>query len=166
MPKTDDKVFLLELELETQGKIRSSSTKKPGGSSSSTGLVCHGWNYGVVPQFDAGSGQLVGRRKHNPITIVREVDSASPLLWSALCSNEGFKTATLSYARPDASGKLSLYHTIELTNGAIASIRPAGIHNGKKGEELTLTYEEMRIDGALGAIPAGLERRWRGPWGW
>jgi hypothetical protein len=30
MPKTDDKVFLLELELKTQGKIRGSSTKKQG----------------------------------------------------------------------------------------------------------------------------------------
>ena len=56
--------------------------------------------------------------------------------------------------------------TIVLTNGAIASIRPSGIHNGKKCQELTLTYEEMKIDGALGGIPAGLERRWRGPWGW
>jgi len=161
MPKTDDKVFLLELELKTQGKIRGSSTKKQGGSGSSTGLLCHGWNYAVVSQFDAGSGQLVGRRTHNPITIVREVNSASPLLWSALCSNEGFKTATLSFARPSAAGKPSVAQTIELTNGAIVHIRPAGVRNGKNCQELTLTYEEMKINGALGGIPAGLQRRWR-----
>jgi hypothetical protein len=51
--------------------------------------------------------------------------------------------------------------TIELTNGAIVHIRPAGVRNGKNCQELTLTYEEMKINGALGGIPAGLQRRWR-----
>jgi len=40
-------------------------------------------------------------------------------------------------------------------------IRPAGVRNGKNCQELTLTYEEMKINGALGGIPAGLQRRWR-----
>jgi type VI secretion system secreted protein Hcp len=166
MPKTDVKVFLLELELKTQGKITSSSTKKQGGTGFSTGLLCHGFKYQVAQQFDAGSGQLTGRRVHTPITIVREVDNASPLLWSALCTNEGFKTATLSFARPSADGNFAVAHTILLTNGAIVGIRPAGIQDGKKCEELTLTYEETKVDGALREIPAGLERRWYGPLGW
>ena len=166
MPKTDVKVFLLELELKTQGKITGSSTKKQGGAGFSKGLMCHGWTYQVVQQFDAGSGQLAGRRTHSPITIVREVDSPSPFLWSALCTNEGFKTATLSFARPSADGNFAVAHTIVLTNGAIVSIWPAGIQDGKRCEELTLTYEETKIDGALRGIPPGLERRWHGPSGW
>lgn len=36
-----------------------------------------------------------GRRTHKTITIVREVDAASPRLWSALGTNEGFKSITV-----------------------------------------------------------------------
>jgi type VI secretion system secreted protein Hcp len=166
MPLNDPKVFLLEMQLKTQGKVTGDSTKKQGGTGFSAGLRCHAFNYQVAQQFDAGSGQLTGRRTHTPITIVREVDKASPLLWSALCTNEGFKTATLSFARPSADGNFAVAHTIVLTDGAIVSIRPAGIQDGKKCEELTLTYEETKVDGALREIPAGLERRWYGPSGW
>ena len=61
---------------------------------------------GLAFEFEAlqdnlGSGQETGRRQHEPITIVREVDEASPLIWQALCTNESYVSATLSFARPD-----------------------------------------------------------------
>jgi type VI secretion system Hcp family effector len=98
-----------------------------------------------MTQYDQGSAQLTGRRQHQPITIVREVDSASPLLWSALCSNEAFKTATLSFARPNPTGKLTLYDTVELTNALIVEYK----HNGQ-GDEVTLAFDDWWVNGIRG----------------
>jgi len=119
MAGKDPKVFLLEMKLKTQGLVVGDSVAKHGALDFSKGVMCHAFTYEVQSQFDAGSAALVGRRVHKPITIVREVDKGSPLFWSALCSNETFLTAKLSFVRPDNAGKLALYHSILLEVGAI-----------------------------------------------
>ena len=119
MGAKDVKVFLLEMKLKTQGVVVGDSVAKIGTLDMSKGMMCHAFQYEVKSQFDAGSGNLVGRRVHTPITIVREVDKASPLLWSALCSNETYVTAKMSFVRPDNAGKLALYHSLTLETGAI-----------------------------------------------
>jgi hypothetical protein len=60
--------FLLTMKLTKQGHVKGSSTKKEGDLDFSKGMECHGFNYEVVTQFDAGSGQPVGKRQHGPIT--------------------------------------------------------------------------------------------------
>jgi type VI secretion system secreted protein Hcp len=151
MPK-DSKVFLLELEFKTQGKIRGSSTKNKGSRDSSAGIECHGFEFGVVAPYDASSGLPTGKRQHKPISISREVDSASPLLWHALCTNESFQSATLSFFKPSKGGKETVYHTIELTNGMITKIGYARPVRGKRCESLTIQYEELSMDGTKGGI--------------
>ena len=47
---------------------------------------------------DVASGHPSGKRQHKTITIVREVDAASPKLWSALVNNETFKSITVECA--------------------------------------------------------------------
>jgi type VI secretion system secreted protein Hcp len=144
--------FLLELDFKTQGKIKGSSTKNKGSLDYSAGIECHAFQYGVETPFDAQSGLPTGKRQHKPISISREVDSASPLLWHALCTNESFATATLSFVRPSASGKETVYHTIELTNGAITRIGYAPRVRGKRCEALTIQYEELSVNGTKGGI--------------
>ena len=146
--------FLLTMKLKTQGAIKGASVKKQGPLDFSKGMQCHAFNYAVASHYDAGSGQLVGRRQHNPIRIVKEVDSASPLLWQALCSNEGFTTATLQFAKPGPSGKPAVKYTIELTNGLISEIRRARDASGKPCEHVSLTFEKMTVNGlAHGIVP-------------
>ncbi len=145
-------MFLMTMKLSKQGEITGSSTHKDGGSNFEKGMMCHAFNYAVKSQFDASSGQATGRRTHTPISIVKEVDNASPLLWSALCSNEAFTTATLSFAKPSTGVSSFTPRKIELRNGAITGIRHGGIRNGKKCEELTLKYEDILIDGRPGAM--------------
>jgi type VI secretion system secreted protein Hcp len=123
MAAKDVKQFLLQITLKTQGKIVGDATAVQGPLDMKTGLQCHAFEYGVTSQFDAGSGQLVGRRAHTAVRIVREVDSASPLLWQGLVTNESIVTATLSMARPDGTGKLALHTTIGLEGGAIVKYR-------------------------------------------
>jgi len=123
MGAKDAKVYLLTMKLKTQGDVIGDSVAKHGTLDFSKGMMCHAFEYTVTSQFDAGSGQLVGRRVHTAIRIVREVDAASPIVWSALCSNETFTNAQLSFVRPDNAGKLALYHSIALEVGAIVRYR-------------------------------------------
>lgn len=149
--------FLMNMILTKQGQVKGSSTRKGSGLDYGKGIECHAFNYEVTGQFDAGSGQLSGRRTHKPITIVREVDSASPLLWAALCTNEVFLTATLFFGRPTSSGNPTVAHTIELTNGTISKVNqynPGIVGGGKKWEKVTLIYEGLKVDGLKdGIIP-------------
>lgn len=157
--------FLLTMVLNKQGVLRGSSMAKHGPLDYSKGLMCHQYKYDVKSQYDLGSGALTGRRQHQPVSIVREVDEASPLLWSALCTNEGFKTATLSFARPSTNGKEVVYQTIELTNGTICRIEAAfpnlvshgaggggGAGKSKRFEEVSLTYESIKVNGMPSAV--------------
>lgn len=119
----DVKQFLLEIDFQTQGKVVGDSTAKHGTLDFSKGLMCHAFEYGVDSQYDEGNGQYTGRRRHKPIRIVREVDQASPLIFQALTHNEIFKTAKLSFVRPDNAGKLVAYHSIALEKGGVVRYR-------------------------------------------
>ena len=144
--------FLLTMNLKTQGAIKGSSGKKQGSLDFSKGMECHAFSYEVKSQFDAGSGQLTGRRQHNPVTIVKEVDKASPLLWQALCSNEGFRTVKLQFYKPTPRGTSAVTCTIELTNGVISEIKRARDASGKPSEHVSLTFEKMTVNG----LPHGI----------
>lgn len=123
MSGKDPKVFLLTMKLKTQGDVIGDSVAKHGALDFSKGMMCHAFQYEVTSQYDAGSAQLVGRRVHKPITIVREVDKASPLLFAALCTNETYTLAKMSFVRPDNAGKLALYNSITLELGAVVRYR-------------------------------------------
>jgi type VI protein secretion system component Hcp len=47
----------------------------------------------TADELNAASGGII-------FAIHREVDSASPLLWQALCTNETITPGVLSFARP------------------------------------------------------------------
>jgi type VI secretion system secreted protein Hcp len=110
------------------------------------------FEFEVLQPYDLGSGQLTGRRQHSPITIVREVDEASPKLWQAACSNESFQSASLHVARPDSNGKETVYHTITLTNATIAGYKTWHGTRGKKRETVTLVFDDWEVNG----VPKGI----------
>ncbi len=82
----------------------------------------------VALRRDAASGLPSGKRQHKPIVITREVDSASPLIWQALATNESFKTVTIECANGN--------HTLRLkVNGGTMSLK----HEGPHKEVMTIT---------------------------
>jgi type VI secretion system secreted protein Hcp len=144
--------FLMTLQLKTQGKITGSSTKHEGSLDTPEGIECHSFNYAVISPRDAASGLPSGKRTHKPIVVTREVDEASPLLWQALCTNEGFEVAKLSFLEPSGSGKETIHQTITLTNGTISKIEYAPPLMGKKRQAITFSYEELAVNGAKGVV--------------
>jgi type VI secretion system secreted protein Hcp len=87
---------------------------------------------------DTATGMSTGRRSHASITIVKEVDAASPKLFTALNSNETLKQVTITFQ--GASGDAKTAQRIVLTNATILSIRKAG-----GNEQITLDYQAIEV---------------------
>jgi len=53
--------------------------------------------------IDLGSGQLVGRRRHQPITVIKEVDKASPKVATPSVANGRYKGTVTLIKKSDAT---------------------------------------------------------------
>ncbi len=138
--------FLLTMELTKHGHVRGSSTKREGGLDYSKGVMCHSFSQSLASPVDSSSGSVTGKRTHRPITVTKDVDAASPILFQALCTNEGFTKVRFHFTS-DPDGQPCPGRTIELSVGRILSIRPVTHPTGKKGEQVTLTYEGLLVNG-------------------
>jgi|HubBroStandDraft_1064217.scaffolds.fasta_scaffold45925_2 type VI secretion system secreted protein Hcp len=121
----------------------------------------------VKSQYDAGIGSLVGRRQHSPLTIVREVDSSSPLLWQALCTNEALQSVDISVVRrPPSGGGEVVVSKISLTNATISKVnqfmppakphghRPSGNLTTNELERFDFTFQKITYTNVLGTTSA------------
>jgi type VI secretion system secreted protein Hcp len=87
---------------------------------------------------DTATGMSTGRRMHATITIVREVDAASPKFATALATNETLKLVTITFQ--GGSGGAKTAQKIELTNAIISSIRKSG-----RNEQITFEYQNIEV---------------------
>ena len=127
---------------QVQGAIRGSVTKK--GFEDTIEVL--GVSHEVLSPRDAASGLPTGRRQHKPIVVTKPVDKATPLLASALTTNENLTSVKLAFLRLDRGSRKEVqYYTIELVNASIAGIemeRPAdGTHEPR--EHVSFTYQKV-----------------------
>ena len=117
----------------------------------------------AVTQYDPASGSLVGRRMHDPITIRKEVDSASPLILSALANNKEFPKFDLNFLKTNAQGKTEPYFTITLTNATLVSLGRKLVPHPPSGrqqfttnevEEFEITFQKIVYTWTKGGITA------------
>jgi type VI secretion system secreted protein Hcp len=87
------------------------------------------------------SGAPAGASKHKPITITKDIDKASPLIFAALNNNEVFKIINIQLTKPGKGGKQVIYENIELTNAVIGTDRQS---DGK--EDVAIMYEKIQIN--------------------
>jgi type VI secretion system secreted protein Hcp len=100
----------------------------------------------VVREAPVTTGMASGKRQHSPITITKEVDSASPKLFQASASNEVLSQVVIAF---QGSGAGDAAQKIVLTNATILSIRKAG-----KTEQITLDYQVIEVTYAKGGKTA------------
>lgn len=81
----------------------------------------HSFAYNVVSPRDSASGLPTGRRQHQPITISKIINEASPLLFKALVSNETLPTVELQFLGIDNK---PTGPKITLTNASVVSFAP------------------------------------------
>jgi type VI secretion system secreted protein Hcp len=87
-------------------------------------ILCQALNHEVYIPTDPQTGQPTGKRVHNPLTVTKVFDKASPLLFQALTSGETMNEVKMEFYRTDAGGKEQLYFSIKLENAIIVSIKP------------------------------------------
>ena len=103
-----------------------------------------GISHEISSPRDPASGLPTGKRLHQPVTITKQLDKATPLLLNALVSNEDLKTVTIGL---DENG--TQVATITLTNATISDYVEHGLT-----ESWSFTYEKIEwtwLDGGITA---------------
>jgi type VI secretion system Hcp family effector len=141
--------YFLKIEGTKQGKFK-------GEGAMAERLPCSGFKYeasessgagaGKATSKDVASGQPTGRRMHGTITIVREIDKASPLFARAMSTGETLGTVDLEFVHNGLSANPEVYKTLHLSNAMITSIRPAPSSGGDRPmESITISAEIENI---------------------
>jgi type VI secretion system Hcp family effector len=92
----------------------------------------------VVRDTPMATAMLTGRRVHSTITIIKEIDRASPKLAIAASSNETLSEVVITFTGGAAGAKTA--QKIVLTNATILSVRKAG-----GNEMITLDYQNIEV---------------------
>jgi type VI secretion system secreted protein Hcp len=113
--------------LSVTGSVQGNITSGAGSTTSIGGLAQSGHadqslieaaTTQVVIPCDPQSGAPTGTRVHQPSTITKIFDKASPLLWQALCTGESL-TIELDFYRISTTGTQEKYFTINWTNAVL-----------------------------------------------
>jgi len=101
-----------------------------------------------IPTDDQGIA--AGRRAHRPMTITKEFDRSTPMLYQALCTGELLTEVLLEWYRMDGSGDQELYFSVELENAMITRIHPwvpnvldRSNETLKHMEDVSIAYEKI-----------------------
>jgi type VI secretion system secreted protein Hcp len=107
---------------EKQGTLKGSGRTKGtnAGKSVLTG-AWFGFSFGVQAPKDSIVGMATGKRRHQPVTIRKEVDAASPQLFAAFASKEPLACKIDLFKA--GTGRLTPNYTMELSGGVISSIK-------------------------------------------
>jgi len=147
---------------QKQGQIVGSVTQKGREKS----ILVHAFESQITSPRDAASGLATGKRQHQPIRILKEIDKSSPLLWNALVSNENLTSCVLKFfttgLAPAAGAGVEVQsYTVTLTNANISSMRQTMMENeiaGNAGlpllEEVMMTYQKIQWAWNDGGITA------------
>lgn len=153
----------LNLKGQKAGQIKGSVTQK----GRENMIEVSAFNHEIVSPRDPASGQSTGKRMHKPFVITKELDKSTPLLYTALVTNEKITQFELKCFAPPAAGKVggmgveTNHFTIKLTNANIVSIKSVMSNNNISDlallpvmEEITFSYQKIEwtwVDGGITA---------------
>lgn len=102
--------------------------------------------HSITIPVDASLGKLTGTRVHTPITLQKEFDQTTPILFRALCEGRTLKSAIIKMYRIIDTGVENEYLTILLKNAKITAISPH-LHPSNTSsthlENIELRYESI-----------------------
>ncbi|AGF79239.1 type VI secretion system effector, Hcp1 family [Desulfocapsa sulfexigens DSM 10523] len=154
----------LKLTGETQGEIKGSVTQA--GREDMIAIIA--FDQEISSPRDAASGLPTGKRQHGPLTLVKEVDKSSPLIYSAMVNNENITSLELRCWQPSSTGKEVQHYTIQLENASISKIRQEMLNNKypenmqhKEREHVSFCYQKIIWTWEDGGITA--EDDWEAP---
>jgi type VI secretion system secreted protein Hcp len=110
----------MQLEGEVQGKIDGECNRK----GLEKWVECLAYRHEVSSPRDPHTGQATGHRMHHLLTVTKEFDTATPLLFNALVRNEKLSTVEIKWYRPSKTGIEEHYFTVRLFDAFVASVKP------------------------------------------
>ena len=148
--------ILLTLKGQKQGAIKGDSKVQ------TDAIDVLGFSHSIVSPRDAASGLPTGKRQHKPLTITKEIDKSTPLLFNVLTTNENLPEFKLEFYRPSPTGATEMYYTIELVNANIASISSfQSSSSSLPREHISFVYEKIIWTWTEGGIT--VEDDWASP---
>ncbi|MGK3140918.1 Hcp family type VI secretion system effector [Pantoea sp. C2G6] len=94
------------------------------------------FSHHITIPVDTSRGKLTGSRIHSPITIVKEFDQTTPLLYRGVCEGRTFRKGTIKMYRIVESGIEQEYFNIMLDHIKITTISPYLAPNGLSSTHL------------------------------
>ncbi len=132
--------FFLHVQTKRAGKVK--------GEASSSGhaddIVVSAWNWGLTAGSALGDTQATSRRSYSALTVVKQVDSATTALMSALATNDEVKEARLALRR--AGGEQEDYLVITLKAARITSLQHSAHDDGSTRETVTIAFTEVTVE--------------------
>jgi type VI secretion system secreted protein Hcp len=113
-------LYYLKMKGAKQGDFKSAENTQKGREG---WIRCSAFENGCDAPFDAQSGMATGKRRYEPIKILKEIDSTTPLLWAALTTNENIPSAEFYFFRPSQKGIEEHFYTIKLTNARVGRMK-------------------------------------------
>jgi type VI secretion system secreted protein Hcp len=136
----------LAVKGNSQGDIKGDC---PQGGDKKDKILVYGTEHRVEIPRDTHTGLPTGQRIHQPLTITKAKDNASPKLFKAVCTGEQLDV-TLDYYRIKADGTEEKYFTIKLEEAIIVNLREytplTFLPEGKAYhdmEEVSFTYSKI-----------------------
>jgi type VI secretion system secreted protein Hcp len=134
---------------QKSGAIKGSVTQKGRENSS----IFTYFDFGVQVPTDQMTGFAAGKRRHQPLTIRKEIDVASPLIFQMACNNEVVKTAVFKFwkvgtSKTGVTGQEQQYLTITLTNAHVTEYKgytPESHAADAATRQSTWDYEEIQF---------------------
>jgi len=129
-------------------------------------VMVQSFSHSMIIPTDVQSGQPTGQRRHQPITIVKDIDKSSPLLANALTRGERLAECELRLYRTSSEGKQEYYYTIKLTDAIIININQ-GMPNARTGaatdamETVSFSYRKIDWDHLVAGTSGSDD--WRAP---
>jgi len=85
-------------------------------------ILVWAWDHAVTQPTDKASGGSSGTRLHSPVTITKQFDKSSPLLYQALCTGEALPSVVVTFYRIEGAAEVK-YFTITLENAKVTEVR-------------------------------------------
>lgn len=146
----------LYLEGETQGVIEGSVTQA--GREDTIMVIAYSH---IISSPRDETCQPSGKLNHLPVSITKEIDKSTPLLFKAFVDHERMKEFRLEFWQPSSSGQEVQHYTVILEGAYIAGINQEMLNNKylenmqhKEREHISFTYDQVRRIWKEGGIEA------------
>lgn len=107
-------------------------------------IIAHGFQFGLASGSAIGSSAATSRRQYKHLVVVKQLDSASTALMSALASNDEVKALKLSLRKPGAGQED--FFTITLGAARVVGIDLDCDASGQPVERATFAFTQIEVD--------------------